>query len=83
MHYLGLLEFPLEFVMRYTSQHTRDVPNYSGRRRRVLNYRPFVFSFRRTSCMVHAYVPAIYKASEQEQVATSDLEPGLERPYDL
>ena len=29
--------------------------------------------------MVHAYVPTIYKASEPEQVATSDLE----RSYDL
>ena len=58
---------------------------YSGRRRRVLNYRPFFFFsfFRRTSCMVHAYVPTIYKASEPEQVATSDLEPGLERSYVL
>ena len=44
-------------------------PNYSGRRR--------------TSCMVHAYVPTIYKASEPEQVATSDLESGLERSYVL
>ena len=37
------------------------------------------FSFRSTSCMVHAYVPTIYKASEPEQVATSDLE----RSYDF
>ena len=31
-------------------------------------------SFGSTSCMVHDYVPTIYKASEPEQVATSDLE---------
>ena len=54
---------------------------YSGRRRRVIKWAPFVFSrfFGSTSCMVHDYVPTIYKASEPEQVATSDLE----RSYDL
>ena len=29
MDYLGLLEFPVRFVMPYTSQHTRDVLNLS------------------------------------------------------
>ena len=55
--------------------------NYSGRRRRVIKWAPFVFSrfFGSTSCMIHDYVPTIYKASELEQVATSDLE----RSYDL
>ena len=45
---------------RSRSENTPHVVYYSGRRRRVLNYRPFVlfifFRFRSTSCMVHAYV---------------------------
>ena len=42
---------------------------YSGRRRRVIKWAPFVlvffrrFSFRSTSCMVHAYVPTITKST--------------------
>ena len=38
-----------------------------------------ILDFGSTSCMVHDYVPTTYKASEPEQVATSDLE----RSYDL
>ena len=55
---------------------------YSGRRRRVLNYRPFVvflcvfFIF----VVLHVwYMLMSQLASEPEQVATSDLE----RSYDL
>ena len=79
-----LLFLVVPFVVLFYSPYESNVLTLftRARRRRVIKWAPFVFfsrSFGSTSCMVHDYVPTIYKASELEQVATSDLE----RSYDL